>query len=303
MTSPEEIQLTEDLRRIVAGQPFEPDVEAIERRARRQYRRGLVTRGLAGVTVLGLAAAGGVVAAAGTGSPGEAAGQPSAKAPAAAPSAKAPVAAPTETVAYVRQQIEAPQDPANSLVEAKQTGNDADHPSSMVTIWTDPATGNTMLLQGSGQAKVTYWEHDYYKNRVLHWDQTQVSYGPRTWWTYDMSAGGPIQGQVPSGPVGGHYTPASEVTTLLGKGDGWKIVGHPVIDGHHTVELSWSSHGLINKIWADARTYQVVRTLRQFPHLPAITNDYSWVPKTTAMTYRVNHPQIPAGFTKVAYGS
>jgi hypothetical protein len=234
-----------------------------------------------------------MVATARTGSPGEAAGQPAAK-----PAAIAPV----ETVAYVRQRVEAAQSPAGYLIRTEQTGNDADHPSNAVTIWTDPATGNTMLLQGSGQAKVTYWEHDYYKNRVLHWDQTQVNYGPRTWFTYDMHAAGPIQGPVPSGPVGGDYTPASEVKALLGKGD-WKIVGHPVVDGHHTVELSFSSHGLVNDIWADVQTYQVVRTLKKFPHLPAITADYYWTPKTAAMTNRINHPQIPAGFTQVAYGS
>jgi hypothetical protein len=82
-----------------------------------------------------------------------------------------------------------------------------------------------MLRQGSGQAKVTYWEHDYYKNQVLHWDQTQVNYGPRTWWTYDMSAGGPIQGPVPSGPVGGNYTPASELKTAAKA----SLINHPQI--------------------------------------------------------------------------
>jgi hypothetical protein len=46
MSSPEEMQLADDLRHIVAGQPFTPDIEAIARRARRQHRRGLVTRGL-----------------------------------------------------------------------------------------------------------------------------------------------------------------------------------------------------------------------------------------------------------------
>lgn len=302
MSSPEEMQLADDLRHIVAGQPFTPDIEAIERRARRQRRRGLVTGGLACVTVLGLAAVGGVAATARTGSPGEtagqAAGQPAAKAPAAKPPAKAPV----ETVAYVRQQVEAAQSPAGYLIQTEQAGNNGDDPSQTVTIWTDPATGNTMLLQGSGQAKVTYWEHDYYKNRVLHWDQTQVNYGPRTWWTYDMSAGGPIQGPVPSGPVGGNYTPASEVKALLADGH-WKIAGHPVVDGHHTIELSFSVGGLVSKIWADAQTYQVVRMLKQMPHLPAITADYYWVPKTAAKASLINHPQIPAGYAQVAYGS
>lgn len=302
MSSPEETQLADDLRRIVAGQPFTPDIEAIERRARRRHRRGLVSRGLACATVLGLAAAGGVIATARAGSPGETAGQPAGQPAAKAPVARPPAKAPAETVAYVRQQVEAAQSPAGYLIQAEQAGNNADDPSQTVTIWTDPATGNTMLLQGSGRAKVTYWEHDYYQNRVLHWDQTQVNYGPRTWWTYDMPAGGPIQGPVPSGPVGGDYTPSAEVKALLANGH-WKIAGHPVVDGHRTVELSFSARGLISKVWADARTYQVVRTLRQMPHLPAITADYRWVAKTAARASLINHPQIPAGYTQVAYGS
>jgi hypothetical protein len=289
MSSPEEIQLADDLRHLVAGQPFAPDIEAIERRGRRQRRRGLAIRGLAGVTVLGLAVAGGVVAIGRTGTGGEAAGTPA---------AKTPGVARTETVAYVRQQIEAAVNPANYLIETKQTGSDVSDPSSMVTVWTDPTTGNTMLLRGSGPGKVAYWEHDYYKNRVLHWHQTQVNYGSRTWWTYDMQAAGPIQGPVPSGPVGGDYTPASQVKALLAKGD-WRIVGHPVVDGHHTVKLSLSGDGLVDDIWADAHTYQVVRTLRKFPRLPAVTDDYSWVPRSAALASLINHPMIPAGFTQV----
>jgi hypothetical protein len=35
--------------------------------------------------------------------------------------------------------------------------------------------------------------------------------------------------------------------------------------GPRTVELPFSARGLISKIWADTSTYQVVRTLKQFP--------------------------------------
>jgi hypothetical protein len=175
-----------------------------------------------------------------------------------------------------------------------------------ITIWTDPRTGNTMLLQGSGAARLSYWEHDYFdSHRVLHWDQTQVNYGPRTWWNYNMHAAGPIQGPVPSGPVGGDYDSPAQVEQWLDKGVG-KIVGHPYVDGHHTVELSISAGPVKTYvIFADVHTYQVVRTIdyfNQLPQSPPITANYQWIPRTPAMVKLVNHPVIPAGFTQVPVG-
>jgi hypothetical protein len=46
---------------------------------------------------------------------------------------------------------------------------------------------------------------------VPHWYQTQVNYGPRTYWIYDMHAAGPVQGPEPSGPVGGDYDSPAQV--------------------------------------------------------------------------------------------
>ncbi|HEY1918556.1 MAG TPA: hypothetical protein VGH27_23525 [Streptosporangiaceae bacterium] len=295
MSSPEETQLADDLHHLVAGQPFTTDLDAIERRARHLHHRGLALRSLAGVTVLGLAVAGGIAVsggtarAGGTAHPGVAAARP------------APAQVHTQTVAYVRQHIEAALNPANYVIETKQVQTSHVAKPSAVTIWTDPVTGNTMLLEGSGAAKVAYWEHDYYQDRVLHWYQTQVNYGPRTWWTYNMHAAGPIQGPVPPGPVGGDYTPAATVKTLLASG-AWKIVGHPVLDGHPTVELSFSHGGLTSSIWADTTTYQVLRTYRAFPAQmlgARSTSTYYWIPRSPTMTTRINHPQIPPTYAKV----
>jgi len=175
----------------------------------------------------------------------------------------------------------------------------------MITSWTDPTTGNTMLLEGSGSSKLAYWEHDYYQNRILHWDQTQVNYGSRTWWNYNERASGPIQGQVPPGPVGGAVMSPAVVKELLAA-DG-KIVGHPVVDGRHTVEI-YVSFGkvLAYRIWADSHSYQVVRTVKYFLTIPGATPlraDYTWVPATAKMSNLINHPQIPAGFTRVSADS
>jgi hypothetical protein len=80
MNSPQETQLGHELRQLVSGQPFTPDIEAIGLRARQRHRRGLALRGAtaAGAAVL---AAGGLLAAVhGTG--GTAAGHTASRAPA-----------------------------------------------------------------------------------------------------------------------------------------------------------------------------------------------------------------------------
>jgi hypothetical protein len=161
-----------------------------------------------------------------------------------------------------------------------------------------------MLLQGSGAGRLAYWEHDYFDSqRVLHWDQTQVNYGPRTWWTYNEHAASPVQGPLPSGPIGSDYDSPAQVKQWLDKGVG-KIVGYPYVDGHHTVELSISLGTVTTYvIFADVHTYQVVRTIDYFPgelKAPPITADYQWEARSAAMVKLVNHPVIPAGFTQVA---
>ncbi len=299
MNSPQETQLATELRQIVADPPFPPDLAAIERRGYQRRRRAYAVRGLAGLTGLAVALAGGLIVSAHAGHVGPVAG----RAPSAAPAGPAPVGpARAETVAYVRRQIAAALSPGNFLVETRQNTSSTDRPPGMITIWTDPRTGNTMLLQGAGSSRVTYWEHDYYdSHRVLHWDQTQVNYGPRTWWTYDEHAAGSIQGPVPPGPAGGNYATPQAIEQLLEHDAA--IVGHPYVDGHRTVELAVSlGAGGKFEIWADAHTYQVVRSARYFPaglHARPIVASYSWVPRSAALASLINTPRVPAGFTQV----
>jgi hypothetical protein len=84
VNSPQETQLGHELRQLVSGQPFTPDIEAIGLRARQRHRRGLALRGAtaAGAAVL---AAGGLLAAVhGTGgtAAGPTAGPTASRAPA-----------------------------------------------------------------------------------------------------------------------------------------------------------------------------------------------------------------------------
>ena len=307
MKSPEETQLSNDLHRMVDGPPIALDIEAIERSGRRQRRRSLAVRGLAGVAVLGVAVVGSLAAVTHSGTTGHVAGRVSTKVATGKGAANPASPAKLETVAYVEKHIAAAaSDVDNYLVKSRQNTSSVGTPSVEITIWTDPRTGNTMLQQGSGAARLTYWEHDYFDSqRVAHWDQTQVNYGPRTWWNYDMHAAGPIQGPVPKGPVGGNYPGPAEVKQWLDKGVG-KIIGHPYVDGHHTIELSvFASSAKTYVIFADVHTYRVVRTIDYFgkaSDAPPITANYTWVPRTPSMVKLVNHPVIPAGYTQVAVG-
>jgi len=293
MRSLEETQLADDLRHLVAGPPPAIDVEAIERRGRRQQQRGLALRATAGLGVLALAAAGGVVATHHTSTPRNTAAKPTSSTGNPAPAGTVPV----QTVAYVTQKISAALSTPGYVIKTVADSSG----SGRFTIWEDPATGNTMLLQGSGAAKIAYWEHDYYAGRVLHWHQTQVNYGPRTWWVYDEHAAGPIQGPVPSGPAGGNVSSPASIKQLL-QNPRVKIVGHPVVNGHHTIELFLDMGPVTESIWADSTTYQVVRSERTFTSLPGRPSNlanYSWLASTPAQVNLINHPQIPAGFRQV----
>jgi hypothetical protein len=307
MKSPEETQLSDDLHRIVDGPPGTLDIEAIERSGQRRRRRSLVVRGLAGVAVLGVAVVGSLAAATHSGTTGSVAGHAATRAATGRAAAKPASPAKVETVAYVEKHIAAAASGLNNyLVKARLNTSSVGTPSVEITIWTDPRTGNTMLLQGSGAGRLTYWEHDYFDSqRVLHWDQTQVNYGPRTWWNYNMHAAGPIQGPVPSAAIGGNYPGPAQIKQWLDKGVG-KIVGHPYIDGHHTIELSISAGSVkTSVIFADVHTYQVVRTIDYFNRqsdAPPIKANYQWVLRTPALVKLVNHPVIPAGYTQVAVG-
>ena len=139
----------------------------------------------------------------------------------------------------MRQQVGEAQDPPNSVVEMKQSGIDAANPPE--TVWTDPATANELILSVSYGGKVVTWQHQYLdSHRVINLDDTEVDYGPRTWSYRTENFGSPISGPAPTAPViGVSYFPATMLKNMLDQGT-VKIVGHPVVDGHHTVELSVS---------------------------------------------------------------
>jgi hypothetical protein len=205
----------------------------------------------------------------------------------------------------LRQRIEGAQDPAGYLVKATQVIQEASasDAAAVTSVWTDLATGNAMMQRGSGSARTANWERDYYAKQVLHWDQTQVNYGPRTWWAADSQEKVSAR-EREAGSVGGAYAPEALVKGVLQKAAG-QVVGHPVLGGRATIELAVSVAGARYKVWVDSRTYRVVRTERYFSgamHLPPMVTDFDWVRASAALLDRINHPQVPSGFKRIQVG-
>jgi hypothetical protein len=308
MNPSEETQLHDDLRRIVPADAPALDLDAIEQRGRRELRRAAVLRGLAAASVVGIAAASSLLA---FRHPGAGGGAPVAQAPvtsAPAPGRQAGVTASApapqlDNVAYVRQQIGAARDPANRVVEMKQDATDASIPAE--TDWTDPLTASVMEQTVIDVGQIAVWTHQYLdRHRVINVDFTQVNYNSRTWSFRTENFSAPVAGPAPASPaLGVSYIPAAELKTMLARGD-VKIVGHPVVDGHHTVELS-DSIGKAESMYfyVDSESFQLVRLVRVFApgsaQQASATSDYTWVPRTPALTRLINHPQVPAGFTQV----
>ncbi len=309
MNSAEETQLADDLRLIVQTAAPASDLDAIERRGLREQRRAAVLSGLAAAGVVGVVAVSSLIA---FRQPGAAGVAPAAVSPAKTASGQqASTTVPQlDNVAYVRQQVGAAHDPANSVVEMRQSAIDASNPAQ--TAWTDPATANEMMSWVSADGKVTTWQHQYLDGqRVVNLDDTEVDYGPRTWSYRTEKFSGPWSGPAPVTPVNGiTYIPATQAKNMLAQGS-VKIVGHPVADGHRTVELSVSlgKQGKAETmyLYVDSHTFQVVRLVRVFApdsaHPASATSDYTWVQRTPGLTRLINHPQIPAGFTQVPAGN
>jgi hypothetical protein len=55
----------------------------------------------------------------------------------------------------------------------------------------------------------------------------------------------------------------------------------------------------VTVLWVDAQTYQPVRMIIGTAGPGKVTN-IAWIRKSPALVQAVNHPQIPAGFTRVA---
>jgi len=294
MNTDQEIQLSDDLRRLADGEPFAPDLDAIERRGRARRQRGLAVRGGATLSVLALAAAG--LALGLRGGPAGPAG------PATTSTGGAVHSAPIQTAAYVAAHAESALARIDRYIvrdDERQTGNPA------FTIWIDPRTGRSYLVQGTGAGRLGAWGSTYLVRRVMHWRTTQVNYGPRTWWTQVIHAAGPIQGAAPAGPYGGAGGTPAQIKAMLSSGH-YRIVGHQVINGRKTIGLKGPWARGYMEVWVDAHTFQPVHVvIADFADQPGPLRHYkmvineSWVARSPALVQLTNRPAIPAGFRHV----
>jgi hypothetical protein len=284
VNSMEETRLAEDLRLLAASPPDPPDLGQIERRGARRRQRGHAIRGLAALAGLVVATATGLTVA-GSG-PGPRPGPP------------------TETVGYVTQRIRAALNLSGGGVKTTETQPTSVGP---LSYWTDLRTGDSMLSQGRGAARTTYWMEQYFdrQHQVLHSTQTHVNYGPRTWWTDAMQAHQPPGGSVGFMGAGQSSMVTPQDIAMLLKHVA-TIVGHPYVNGHRTVELSIRFGGISKSlVWADTSTYQVVRVVQYLPlgarEQPQVLN-YTWARRSAALVQQVDHPHIPAGYRQVPPG-
>jgi hypothetical protein len=306
MNSSEEIQLTRDLGELAAGQPFTPDLEAIEARARRRHRRGLALRGAAAAAGAVVLVAGGFFALRGTngtsGSSGTAATGPSGTA--AGRSGTASAAPRTETVAYVTEQAKAALGNVNDYVlrtDQVQTGPGG----YSATNWTDPLTSNAYEVLHDAAAGTSYaWLSTYLVNRVLTWKTVEADFSTRTWFVSVMHAAGPIQGST-AGATSTVLTPEA-IKSWLDAGR-LTIIGHQEINGHQAIGLRQPWARGYRELWVDAQTFLPLRavmadfadTTGPLKNVQLIEND-SWLPRTKSLLDMVNQVHIPSGFRQVA---
>lgn len=305
MNTEHEIQLSHDLRQIVAGHPMSTDIDAAIRRGRKARQRSIAFRGVSGLGVAAIATGAVVMSTHGTTSrPGIASPSAPAKTGTATrPGTATRTGAPrAETAAYVIKHTEA----ALANVSKHIIREDAASTTSGdYTLWIDPRTGDSYLREGSGAGAIAGWGSTYLVKNVLHWRTVQVNYGPRTWWDSVIHAAGPIQEPIPSGPTGGVSGTPAQIKEMLTAGH-LEIIGHREINGHKATGLKGRFAEGYREIWVDSATFQPLQViLADFANVRGPLRQYrmvfneSWLPRSAGLVNLVNHPRIPAGFTQV----
>jgi hypothetical protein len=256
--------------------------------ARTRARRRRTARGLlAGVPAVALAV--GLVVATQSHSRGPAA--------ATGPVSSAPAGPAVETAAYVTRHVEAALANADHYIVRDTTSSYA---GGTYTSWTDPRTGSSYATQGTGSHMVLSWNSSYFAHRILHWRTTEADYFTHTWSVSVIHAAGPVQGRLTTPADGGVLGPA-QLKKWLKEGT-MRVVGHGQVNGHHATELRARLGIITMEFWVDSRTFQPVRTIRSFGGglKTSLVSNESWIVRTPHLVRLANHPQIPAGFTRVA---
>ena len=267
MNIEQEIQLSDDLRHMVAGQSFQADPDALLQRAQRVRRRSLATRGVAGVGVLAVAAAGTAIGLNGGGT------------------TSAPQ---VQDAAYVARHVTAVLNSENNYVYRMtdlKTG---------VVSYEDEVEPNLYFVAGTAANPIRIWDHKSLVDHHLHVTETAVNYKDHTYSTFDD--------ELPAYVPGSSLEPDNVLERIkqgINSGDD-KIVGTGDYQGHHVIKLSYDRHddGMDSQLWVDSTTYQPVHSVFTMDG-QTDESDLALLPRTPDLVHTVTTPVVPNGFTKV----
>jgi hypothetical protein len=259
----DEIQLSDDLRHLVAGHSFQADPDALLRRAQRVRRRNLATKGAAGIGVLAVAAAGTAIGLNGG------AGTPQ-----------------VQDAAYVAQHV------STALAEdANNVYRETNLTEGTVT-YLDQTTFNQYFVAGSGDTRIVAWDTFVQVGNDMHLRDTTVNFKDHTYSTDDRDFG-PAE---PSSSRGSTIVGLTEQRIRSGQD---KITGTGEYQGHQVIKLTIGTGTPGFELWVDAATYQPVHSVSTEPDGSTDATDLAFLPRTPDLVRTMTTPQVPAGFAKV----
>jgi hypothetical protein len=281
MKSSLETQLSDDLSRIVADQPFMPDIEAIGRRGRRLHRRSMAVRGVAGLgTAAGITA---IALAVSTAQPGPAQAGPAQPGPAqpgtAQPRRMAAAPAPSVTAIQARTIAAVSTASSNSVLQAVVTTaavvirSTVDAPDQ---VW------NVVYENSAGQKKSELAMRKDPAAAPGQFQAIAINYTTRTWG--EMNLGG---SSIPN--------PATDFLKVFKPSRSGRVrfVGTAVIDGQPAYVIDFTGlHDTRSTAtdWISKATMLPIKSVS-----PGATVSYQWS-GPGAVNPATVWPTVPAGF-------
>jgi hypothetical protein len=276
----EESRLSDELHQLVASPPVALDLAEIDRRAHRSRRGQLATRALAGVAALGVAAAGGALISTQTGSASSTAGTSR-----------------ITTVADVEHGITNSLNNIDNYV-IKDVGAEPGIPG-QGAVWVDARTGDIMET-GDFNA----WIYNSYGSGGAL-EQTNAAVYPqmRSYYIKTKQVTKPLS-DYPLSAYGDAQVPSPAQFKQLLNGGTARLLGYAEVDGHRAVGLSVTNAEGTTQLWADATTYEVIRTSTALKgennSVVDLIGNYIWLPRTASLLKQMTSPVIPSGFKQLS---
>lgn len=173
-----------------------------------------------------------------------------------------------------------------------------------LTLWTDPRTGNSYLVQGTDTGKQAIWSSPVRSGNDTLQRVTIVDYGRRTWSVQVVSSAPLGQPAFHAGPQPEFVGSPAQVREVLGLAN-YRMAATRLMGGHPAAVLRAPWGGGSLEIWIDLRTFKPERFVEEVSGSqpaardpPTAVTDESWLPRTPALVNLINHPQIPQGFSR-----